>query len=442
MSSRTTNVQSRFIPHPSINSLSQVPSLPHPSQCHQILFTALVKGLNKVNQKTFAEIQHQDSGQGEDQELREAQMKYKLDGDIYTGIGGVSLMDYTVARLLATQLKETSSQKGPEPSFLSSPFIQQLSPRELALQSDELLCASLSPNLVRANSIHADASGRTHLAFLTTELGMALMVLIRALDGFKLPSTEIPSHVAVQDPGQATLPQAFICRGNGDQRIRGTQADLKQHLRKSSKILIDAIQMMMYQDREASSDRISPTAFSPIESGILSPIHSDQGAEVLYGRAGLLYALLLLRSRLESSGKISDQSLHRGQTPPLLGGESSLAEIEAFVSSISSDDRISHLVVSIIRRGVSGALSYREDVMHTLGGANTEAGIRADARLPALMWSWHKKRYLGGAHGVGMYNFPFGGVSVPNVLLRCTSQPASWRCFSRHRSTSLCRISH
>ncbi|KAF7419504.1 hypothetical protein PC9H_002095 [Pleurotus ostreatus] len=85
----------------------------------------------------------------------------------------------------------------------------------------------------------------------------------------------------------------------------------------------------------------------------------DDGCEVLYGRAGTLYALLRLRT---ASSTCSSR----------LGGE---------VSKVASDSSIAALVGSIILRGKIGAKAY---------GTGS----------PPLMWRWHRKRYLGAAHGV------------------------------------------
>lgn len=94
--------------------------------------------------------------------------------------------------------------------------------------------------------------------------------------------------------------------------------------------------------------------------------NTDDGSEVLYGRAGLLYALLYLRNAIQDYGQQQRTSLE----------------------NLISDTTISRLVDSIVSRGKRGAhlLSLRNG-----GGEN----------LPPLMWSWHGKQYLGAAHGVG-----------------------------------------
>ncbi|KAK0199885.1 hypothetical protein DFS33DRAFT_1365590 [Desarmillaria ectypa] len=81
-------------------------------------------------------------------------------------------------------------------------------------------------------------------------------------------------------------------------------------------------------------------------------IWDDDGCEVLYGRAGLLYGLLRLRKYELVSAK----------------------DIELVVSSIMT-------------RGRFGASVYRDSIPNK-------------QQSPALMWSWYGKRYLGAAHGV------------------------------------------
>jgi len=92
------------------------------------------------------------------------------------------------------------------------------------------------------------------------------------------------------------------------------------------------------------------------------------GCEVLYGRAGLLYALLFLRSNLTAEA-YSDA--------PLTG------EIKV----LTSFDTLRKLVDDVIDRGTMGAEATRPP------------GVAPSSWSP-LMWSWHHKLYLGAAHGV------------------------------------------
>ncbi|KAE9402172.1 hypothetical protein BT96DRAFT_816835, partial [Gymnopus androsaceus JB14] len=92
----------------------------------------------------------------------------------------------------------------------------------------------------------------------------------------------------------------------------------------------------------------------------------DGGCEVLYGQAGLLYALLRLLD-----------SMHRAAASGVT------AKLETFVNKTS----ITNVVHSIITRGRFGASVYASNVS-------------SKSAVPSLMWSWHHKRYLGAAHGV------------------------------------------
>ncbi|KDR70227.1 hypothetical protein GALMADRAFT_892453 [Galerina marginata CBS 339.88] len=103
----------------------------------------------------------------------------------------------------------------------------------------------------------------------------------------------------------------------------------------------------------------------------------DDSCEVLYGRAGLLYALLYLRKEIHGKPL--------GEITPL--------------ERLTSDTSLSGLVNAIMTRGKHGA-------------ALLSSGVRASHNqgLPPLMWTWHGKRYLGGAHGVA---------GILQILLSC-----------------------
>ena len=107
-----------------------------------------------------------------------------------------------------------------------------------------------------------------------------------------------------------------------------------------------------------------------------SPSDEDRGdsqCEVLYGRAGLLYALLYLRNSVRA---------HARERREALEGE---------LESHFSDTVLTMLVDSIIERGKFGTR-----VLSSGLGA-----LRDVDTGPPLMWKWHGRRYLGGAHGVG-----------------------------------------
>lgn len=116
---------------------------------------------------------------------------------------------------------------------------------------------------------------------------------------------------------------------------------------------------------------------------------NDDGCEVLYGRAGLLYAILFLRTQLDRSST------------------KELDELRKIAAQLVSDDFVRPLVDDIVVRGKLGANEY-------------VSGLPPQEHhliLP-LMWRWHGKRYLGGAHGIGKYLEMISPVcDVPNILL-------------------------
>ncbi|KAF8154723.1 hypothetical protein B0H34DRAFT_534833 [Crassisporium funariophilum] len=118
---------------------------------------------------------------------------------------------------------------------------------------------------------------------------------------------------------------------------------------------------------------------------------TEDGCEVLYGRAGLLYALLYLRQERE---RISTDA------------QTNIPEDEfSALRDLLSDETISLLVDSIMARGKHGSQVLLKD-------SRTRHGVIS---VPPLMWKWHGKRYLGGAHGVAgilqiVLNCPFSAL--------------------------------
>ena len=115
---------------------------------------------------------------------------------------------------------------------------------------------------------------------------------------------------------------------------------------------------------------------SAVKLALYRPVHASNvplmpydGCEVLYGRAGLLYALLFLRANVTAE-VYSDA--------PLAG------DLKALISF----DTLRKVVDDIIERGTMGA------------EATLPPGV-APSAWPPLMWSWYHKLYLGAAHGVG-----------------------------------------
>jgi len=140
------------------------------------------------------------------------------------------------------------------------------------------------------------------------------------------------------------------------------------------------------QTQKTLSDAV-PTSLELLKTALqlaLAGQHTetDDGCEVLYGRAGFLYALLQLRSASDRNSLVSTSSAR----PP----------INATLQTIVANPVLSQLVDIIIQRGKNGSVAYAAEL--------ASAGVRVPAS--PLMWSWHGKRYLGGAHGVGMFHFP------------------------------------
>ena len=108
----------------------------------------------------------------------------------------------------------------------------------------------------------------------------------------------------------------------------------------------------------------------------------DDGCEVLYGRAGLLYGLLYLKKALYdfSSSSIFSSSQ-----------EDFISEYYDSLKGLVSDETLQQIVESIIIRGKHGSRIYSQEFRN-----------HKTPPLPPLMWIWHGKRYLGGAHGVGV----------------------------------------
>ncbi|EPS98191.1 hypothetical protein FOMPIDRAFT_1127156, partial [Fomitopsis schrenkii] len=105
----------------------------------------------------------------------------------------------------------------------------------------------------------------------------------------------------------------------------------------------------------------------------------DDGCEVLYGRAGFLYALHRLQAELVSLHD-SGVSVSQSEDPAV-----------AAVASLCSDANDPAIVDDIMKRGRIGAREYQEEL----------ASLRDEReKVPPLMWRWHATRYIGGAHGV------------------------------------------
>jgi hypothetical protein len=155
--------------------------------------------------------------------------------------------------------------------------------------------------------------------------------------------------------GVATLVILRVLQTSGSQQTASSKVASATEWRPALRLLREMTNLIVQDDRQ----KMSPG----------SSVLDDGDAEVLYGRAGFLYALLLLRSARRESG-------------------ANTSEIAVAVDELVSDASIQTVFDSIIGRGLVGAETYARDVV--------DDGLR-----PALMWTWHGKRYLGGAHGVG-----------------------------------------
>ncbi|KAI0646053.1 hypothetical protein C8Q79DRAFT_643399 [Trametes meyenii] len=175
------------------------------------------------------------------------------------------------------------------------------------------------------------------VSYLETSIGPATLVLVRQLRLRQSPDSTAHKHAR---------------RGKLDSEVL-EELELQESWQSAADLIDDAVDVA--------------TAEAP----------DEDGCEVLYGRAGLLYALLLLRAEL----LVTVSYLTRAGKPQ----DKVVREVE----SLCSDANVQALVDDIIQRGVLGASRYAEEL---------EAGERAGG--PPLMWKWHGSRYLGAAHGV------------------------------------------
>ncbi|KAG6907785.1 hypothetical protein DXG01_007392 [Tephrocybe rancida] len=116
-----------------------------------------------------------------------------------------------------------------------------------------------------------------------------------------------------------------------------------------------------------------------IRAAVDSVSNSEEDAcEVLYGRAGLLYALLRIHYEVS-----------RAQAPGLDSNDQERMRILCVLETLTDNPTLASVIGSIIDIGKEGARQY-------IASRTIEPGTSS----PRLMWSWHGKRYLGAAHGV------------------------------------------
>lgn len=179
-----------------------------------------------------------------------------------------------------------------------------------------------------------------HISYLETSIGPATLVLVRQLRLRQSPESTAHKHAR---------------RGKLDSEIL-EELELQETWRGAADLIEDAVELATGEELD------------------------DDGCDVLYGRAGLVYALLLLRSEL----LVTVSYLTHAGKP----GDKVVRAVEA----LCSDENIQALVDDIIKRGELGAARYTQEL---------EGDERGKA--PPLMWKWHGSWYLGAAHGVGVF---------------------------------------
>lgn len=179
-----------------------------------------------------------------------------------------------------------------------------------------------------------------HISYLETSIGPATLVLVRQLRLRQSPESTAHKHAR---------------RGKLDSEIL-EELELQETWRGAADLIENAVELATGEELD------------------------DDGCDVLYGRAGLVYALLLLRSEL----LVTVSYLAHAGKP----GDKVVRAVEA----LCSDENIQALVDDIIKRGELGAARYAQEL---------EADERGKA--PPLMWKWHGSWYLGAAHGVGVF---------------------------------------
>ncbi len=191
---------------------------------------------------------------------------------------------------------------------------------QLADLSSELKISPSTPSVNRAQFSLLEPSTSGRISFLETDVGTATLIIV---EGLRSRSENVPEKaVALRE--------------------------------QAAKVLRSALRVAINEEGK------------------------EEECEVLYGRAGLLYALLLLHAKLAAVS--TDPTKGNVEDDPLVNA----------VIQLCSERHIDSLVHDIISRGKTGAHRYA----HKLSAQERDI-------TPPLMWSWHGKRYLGAAHGVG-----------------------------------------
>lgn len=263
------------------------------------------------------------------------------------GSAGLAMMQYALASRIPANFRRSAK---PEDVF---------DPKRLRREADRNLYS-----VIHQNRIPPGVQDSGHASFLETPVGNAAMLLARCVGCLQWPAYSEDEHAL---------------------------GALRRHWDAAVYLLYSTVKKISAEDEE--------------EAG--NALEEDGGSEVLYGRAGFLYALLYLR-------KVVDEAKNKGFLGLLDKGRGK--EIER----ITRDSGLRKVVTGIIRRGKAGARRYQKE----LGNALVPGQI-----LPPLMWRWHGKAYLGGAHGVCEYLLDIH-IPVDRITeLTNAYQSEYYRCF-------------
>ena len=245
--------------------------------------------------------------------------------------------EFTLALEVSTTKTTTLLLKHIEGIALMDEYLFCISPANLSSPGIDYVTSSyrcLSDALEKSHNPLSTPRDAAHTAFLDTSTGLATLILLFAarqqLDPQTIVSRAVPSCI---------------------------------------EIMMDAILRPSMESSEGTT--------------------VDDGCEVLYGRAGLLYALLRLRAA---------------------SGHSSLTSVVPDLQPLISDRTIGQVVEKIIQGGIAGSAAYSAEL--SAGGQEKSP--------PPLIWRWHGKRYLGGAHGVGKW------CCMYSISLGCEDGYLSW----------------
>lgn len=233
------------------------------------------------------------------------------------------------------------------------------------------------------NGVYIGSSGTCstlsmHQFTRSTTLSLGVYVMDKSVAGF-VPSDLSTSSVTLLMSKQLSVPPSGSRASFLETSVGPATLTLKERIWVGSGARSASVNKSDLQKLEEFWQPCAQLLEAAIQVSISEEI-DDDGCEVLYGRAGLLYALLLLRTELASL-RDGGMSISQTEDPAVRA-----------VASLCSDANVQALVDDIMKRGRVGAREYQEEL----------ASLRDERdKVPPLMWRWHVSRYLGGAHGVG-----------------------------------------